>query len=104
VVCDSEVERCVEDQDEGATFAAGGFMQHGGLAGMMGISAGTEELAVNRHVAVEDDDRVCRGMAVRASSRTGSIPNDVVLGAGALVVVEELQLERPIVRGLLGRA
>jgi len=27
-----------------------------------------------------------------------------VLGAGALVVVERLQLERPVVRGLLGRA
>jgi hypothetical protein len=71
---------------------------------MMGISSGTQELAINHHLAVEDDDRVGGGVAVGAGSRTGSITDDVVLGAGSLVVVEQLQLERLVVRGLLGRA
>ena len=74
------------------------------VAGMMRISSGAQTLAVNHHLAVEDDDRVGGGVAVGAGSRTGSIADDVVLGAGSLVVVEQLQLERLVVRGLLGRA
>ena len=71
---------------------------------MMGIPSGTQELAVNHHVTVEDDDGVGGGVAVGAGSRARSIADDVVLGARSLVVVEQLQLERLVVRGLLGRA
>ena len=78
-----------------------GLVQHGGATRVMGIPSGPENLAINSHVAVEDDDRVGRGVAMWSSSRAGSIWNDVVLSAGALVLMEQLQLERPVVRGLL---
>ena len=70
----------------------------------MGVPAGTEAPAVNHHVAVQHDDRVGGGVAVTAGFRTGSIADDVVLGAGVLVVVEEFQFERAVVRRLFGGA
>jgi hypothetical protein len=59
-------------------------------------------LAVHGHVAIEDDDRVGGGVAVGAGSRTGPVANHVVLGTGPRVVVEEIELEGPVVGWLLG--
>ena len=58
VVCESQVERGVEDEHEGATFVGRGLVHHGRVARVMGIPAWAEELAIDRHVASKDDDRV----------------------------------------------
>lgn len=93
----SDVERSVEDDHEQAVLAASWRVVHRRARGEVGVGACPKDLAVRRHLTVQHDDRVGRAVAMAPGTQARRITDEVVLGSGAVISVEQPQANRAIV-------
>src|SRR5438270_11720197 len=101
-ICRRDVEGSVEDDHEQAGLTGGGGVMMDASRLEVGVRAGGELLPVGVHRPLEHDDRVRGGVAMAPGLEAGRVADQIVLGAGYRVLVEQPQPDGTVVDDWLG--
>ena len=80
------IERAMEEQHEQARAILGRLMSHRLPGREVGVGAGADDLTIGVEPTFEHHDRVCSGVPVDPTSEAGRISDNIVLGAGRLIL------------------